>query len=131
MNRIFLLGDDGDISHKILSEINQIQSSLHREFEQEQKRQEQKISVILQNGARNRLELPVELRRAELTRSEILGRIGMIPLKAKGQRFSLEYINTPDFLRQINQISANDGNSILTIPCNKNEYAQFDLDGNN
>jgi hypothetical protein len=131
INRVFLLGDDGGLTNKILNEINTIKSSFHKEFEQEQKRQEQRISVILQNGARQRLELPVELRRAELTRAEILGRIGMIPMKAKGQRFSLEYLNTPEFLRQINQILASDSNSVLTIPCNESEYAQFDLGGSN
>jgi hypothetical protein len=129
INRLFLL-DDGDLSSKILHEISTIKILLHREFELEQKRQEQSVTVILQNGARQRLELPVELRRAELTRAEILGRIGMIPMKVKGQRFSLEYLSTPDFLRQINQIFASDSNSILTIPCNESEYDQFDLNGN-
>ncbi|MEA5568609.1 hypothetical protein [Anabaena sp. UHCC 0399] len=127
INRIFLLGDDSGLPNKILDEIRTIQSSLHKE-EQEKKRQEQKISVILQSGARQRLELPVELRRAELTRAEILGRIGMIPMKVNGQRFSLDYLNTPDFLRQINRILASDGDATLMIPCNDSEYAQFDLD---
>jgi hypothetical protein len=131
INRVFLLDDGGSLD-KVLDEISTIKSSLHRELELEQKRQEQKISVILQNGARQRLELPVELRRAELTRAEILGRIGMTPMKERGKRFSLEYLNTSDFLRQINQILASDNNSILTLPCNESEYAQFDLnDGSN
>ncbi|MEH2267549.1 MAG: hypothetical protein V7K68_03805 [Nostoc sp.] len=131
INRIFFLGEDSSLTNKILDEIATIKNSLHQEFEQDQKRQEQKIAVILQSGARQRLELPVELRRAELTRAEILGRIGMIPMKVKGQRFSLEYLNTPDFLRQINHILASDGNSILTIPCDESEYAQFDLNSIN
>jgi hypothetical protein len=129
INRLFLL-DDGDLSSKILDEISTIKSSLHREFEFEQKRQEQSVTVILQNGARQRLELSVELCRAELTRAEILGRIAMIPMRVKGQRFSLEYLSTPDFLRQINQVLASDSNSILTISCNESEYDQFDLNGN-
>jgi len=82
--------------------------------------------VVLQNGA-DRLELPVELRRAELTRSEVLGRIGMITMKSKGQRFSLEYLNQPDFLRQINTIAKTSEDGILTIPCKADELAQFDI----
>jgi hypothetical protein len=127
INRVFLLGDDGGLINERLDEINRIKSSLHKE----QKRQEQRISVMLQNSATQRLELSVELRRADLTRAEILGRIGMIPMEEEGKRFSLGYLNTPDFLRQINQILASDSNSVLTIPCNENEYAQFDLGGSN
>lgn len=131
INRIFLLGDDSnDNINKILNEIDKIKDLLHKEFEQEQKRQEQEISVILQSGAKS-LKLPVELRRAEFTRSEILGRIGMIPMKNSGQRFAIDYLNTPEFLRQINHILASDSNSILTIPCNEKEYDQFDLDRTN
>jgi hypothetical protein len=99
---------------------------LRREFEQEQQRQNRKVTVVLQSGA-DRLELPVELRRAELTRAEILGRLGMIPMKVKGQRFSLGYLYTSEFLRQINDILASSGDAILTIPCKEDEFAQFDI----
>ena len=103
---------------------------LHEEFKQEQARQNKKIMIILQNGA-DRLELPVELRRAEFTRAEILGRIGMIPMKVKGQRFALGYLNTPEFLRYINQIAATHDDAILTVPCKEDEFAQFDLGNRN
>ena len=99
---------------------------LRREYHREQHRQNKKVMVILQNGA-DRLELPVELRRAELTRAEILGRLGMIPMKERGTRFSLGYVHTPEFLRQVNHIMANDGDAILTIPCKEDEFEQFDI----
>jgi hypothetical protein len=54
----------------------------------------------------------------------------MIPLKAKGGRFSLRYTNTTEFLDQINQISAGEGDAILTIPCDESEMTQFDLNEN-
>jgi hypothetical protein len=62
-----------------------------------------------------------------VTRAEVLGRIGMIPMKQKGQRFSLKYLSKPDFLKQINQIAAGKGENVLTISCNKEELEQFDL----
>jgi hypothetical protein len=99
---------------------------VHQAYQREQQRQNKKVMVILQNGA-DRLELPVELRRAELTRAEILGRLGMIPMRQKGQRFSLGYVNTPEFLRQINQIMKSDGDAVLTIPCKEDEFEQFDI----
>lgn len=98
----------------------------HQELEHEKRRMNRRINVVLQNGA-ERLELPVQLRRAELTRSEVLGRIGMIPMNVKGQRFTLEYLNTPGFLEQVNQIVGNDGEGTLTIPCKGHELEQFDL----
>jgi hypothetical protein len=105
-------------------------SKLRQEYRREQDRQNRKVTVILQNGA-DRLELPMELRRAELTRAEILGRLGMIPMKERGRRFSLGYLNTPEFLSQINKIASNDGDDILTIPCKQDEFDQFDIDGSN
>ncbi len=94
---------------------------------QEQERQNRKVTVVLQHGA-NKLELPVELRRAELTRAEVLGRLGMLPMKNKGVRFALGYVNTPEFFRSVGQVAASSGDAILTIPCSADEFAQFDLD---
>ena len=71
----------------------------------------------------------MELRRAELTRSEVLGRIGMIPMKEKGRRFTLEYLNQPDFLRKINIIAKSSEDDILTVPCTAEELAQFNVKG--
>ena len=99
---------------------------IREELETERRRQGKRVKVILQCGA-DRLELPVELRRAELTRAEILGRIGMIPMKKKGERFSLGYLNTPEFLRQINLIIASHDDALLTIPCKEEEFEQFEL----
>jgi len=92
----------------------------------EQQRQNRKITVVLQHGA-DRLELPVELRRAELTRAEVLGRIGMLPMKTPGARFSLGYLNNPDFFRQISAIMVGTDDATLTIPCKQEEFEQFDL----
>lgn len=120
------MDEDHDTPNKILAEMAEVKSILRNELELEQKRQEQKITVTLNNGG-SRLELPVELRRAEFSRAEILGRIGMIPMKEKGKRFSLNYLNSPDFLRQINQILAGEKDAILIIPCDESEFTQFAL----
>ncbi len=93
--------------------------------------QNEKIAVVLCYGS-ERIELPVELRRAECTRAEILGRVGMIPMKEKGKRFSIGYCNTPDFLRAINTAAESEAEEggILSIPCNEEEFSQFDLPEN-
>jgi hypothetical protein len=99
---------------------------IRQEQQQEHQRQNEKVEVKLNHGGEE-LNLPIELRRADVTRAEVLGRIGMIPMKQKGQRFSLKYLSKPDFLKQINQIAAGKGENVLTISCNKEELEQFDL----
>ena len=92
--------------------------------------QNEKIAVVLCYGS-ERIELPVELRRAEFTRAEILGRVGMIPMKDKGKRFSIKHFNTPDFLRAINTVAESEAEgSIFSIPCDEEEFSQFDLPKN-
>jgi hypothetical protein len=92
----------------------------------ERHRKDKKIRVVLSYGG-DELELPVEIRRADFTRAEILGRLGMIPMKEKGQRFVLTHLNTPEFLRRINEIADGSEASTLSIPCTREEFKQFDL----
>ena len=105
---------------------------LQKELHREEKRQHQKVQVVLQHGAK-KVDLPVELHRDEVTRSEILGRIGMIPIKKEirpkeaGKRFSIASLNSPEFLKQINQIITGTEEGILTISCTEEEIEQFDL----
>lgn len=101
---------------------------VQQDLEREKQRLNKKVTVVLQCGDKT-IQLPLEMRRAELTRAEILGRIGMIPLKQapKQERFRLRHINTPEFFHQINQVAAGDGDGILVIPCTDDEINQFDL----
>ncbi len=101
---------------------------IRKEQQHEKERMSRRVTVKLQYGAQE-IELPVEMRRAEFTRAELLGRLGMIPLKNKGGRFSLGYLNKPDFLRRLNEIQTADGDTLLVIPCNEEEFAQFDVKG--
>ena len=91
---------------------------------QEVHRQNRKIQIVLQCG-NTKYELPVPLRRADFTRAEILGHLGMIPMKEPKERFSLSFLSTPEFARRINEISVGEGDSVLTIPCRDEEMEQF------
>jgi len=101
-------------------------SKIEQELQTEKARQSKKITVALHNGD-TKIDLPIELTRAELTRAEVLGRIGMIPMQESGKRFQLKYTNTSEFLKQIGNIMRNPEEDILTIPCNKDEIKQFNL----
>lgn len=100
---------------------------IKEELDKEKARQNKKVRIILQYGGSQAIELPVALRRAELARSEILGRLGMIPTK-DSKRFSLAYLNNPDFLQLIDQISEGTTEGTLVIPCTDEEIRQFDFD---
>ncbi|MFH1634014.1 MAG: hypothetical protein ABIG63_08375 [Chloroflexota bacterium] len=68
------------------------------------------------------------MRRAEVTRAEILGWVGMLPMMEKGKRFGIHYTNTAEFLDQINQIQKGEGNITFVIRCTQNELNQFDAE---
>jgi hypothetical protein len=107
---------------------------INKKLTQERQRLDKRIKVMLQYGSES-LELPMELRREEVSRAEILGRLGMIPMKVplkeeKQPRFSLKYTNKPEFLQQINDIKLSNGEHILTIPCSEDEFKQFDIEKN-
>ena len=99
---------------------------IRQELKRETERLNQYVTVKLVCCG-NDIELPVELLRGELTRAELLERLGMIPMKDKGHRFSLAYLNTPNFLHEINLIKLAEGNAVLIIPCDKDEFEQFDV----
>lgn len=93
----------------------------------EKERLNQRIPVVLKSTESNRsLELPVHFRREELTREELMGRIGMLPLKDGGWGFSLDYLRKPNFLEEINRISVSDIEETFIIYCTDNEIDQFD-----
>jgi hypothetical protein len=124
----FLLVDEGAES---LEEIRQSLEVLRADAERQQRRRDQQVKVLLQNGVRT-VELPVALSLAEFSRAEVLGRVGMIPMKKPGARFALAYFNTEPFLQQVAQIlSCDDTRSelLLTIPYDEAEIEQFAIAG--
>lgn len=99
---------------------------LQTRLREEEERINQRIMLILEHDEVT-IELPFEMRRVGLTRAEVLGLIGMIPMKIPGERFTLGYLSQPAFLQQINEIQQGSGNVVLTIPCTEAEIEQFDF----
>ena len=122
-----IIGILGGVVAAIFSILNWRQARrLRAEVEMERQRQARRIRVELTNGGR-RMPVPVEFKRSEFTRAEIQGRLGVIPMKKKGVRYSIEFLNTPEFLRRIEEIESGIGDSVLTIPITDEELAQFNL----
>lgn len=100
---------------------------LRDDIRREQARQEQPIQIRLrlQGEANRSIVLPITLKRRELTRAELLGRLGMIPMREPGKRFSLVHLSTPEFLAQIGEAQDATSAYIITIPCTSTEFEQF------
>lgn len=84
-----------------------------------------KIFLVVDGGNSLRVrELPLRLRRGDVTRAEVLGRIGMMPMREPGKRFSIRYLATPAFLDDLNAV-ADGKSSELEIRCSDEELGQF------
>lgn len=100
---------------------------LKTDIEKENKRMDVPIKIILYYGA-DSIELPIGIKRKDATRAEIMGRIGTIPMKKKQDRYKIEYFGTGSFITEIEEIYKDNSERDLKIPCNKEEFEQFDLD---
>ena len=83
------------------------------------------VKLRLESGERENA-LPLAIVRRDLSRAELLGRIGMLPMRQKGARFSLRTLGSPDFMGDLNQVIGG-RTSTLVIPCSEEEFDQFDF----
>ena len=89
-----------------------------------QRRALEHVEVQLRlEGEDSTVALPLEMLRKDISRAELLGRLGMA-LKNQGQRFSLKAMSTPVFMRSVNEV-VEGKTSTLVIPCTKEELDQF------
>jgi hypothetical protein len=110
----------------ILAAIFSIKTNV--ELKHEKLRLNGKIQVQLKQGD-NIYNLPTIIQRAELSRAEVLGRLGMIPMKAgsKQPRFSIDAVSSTLFVQEIDKIKNGTGDATLIILCTQNEFKQFEL----
>jgi uncharacterized membrane protein len=117
--------------------------NIEKFLEEQKERENEKVQIILTDG-KLEYELKPSLRRREVIRNEIQGRLGTIPLKDKKERsYRVAYLNNSEFFEQIDVIqngSNKNGNSKLVIKCNIgkdaagnvfDEFNQFEIADNN
>lgn len=100
---------------------------ISKDTKAEKERLNQEVFVVLHAGEEDKIVIPFSLRRGEITRSEILGLIGMLPM-AQGkerERFKNQFLSTARFRQVMSAIQDADGKSQLLIQCSKNEVYQF------
>jgi len=98
-------------------------------YKKEKIRLNKAIDIIIRNESdKKKIVAPFKLRRKDLTRSEILGVIGMIPLKEhlKNQRFShIEYLQTGTFWIDVEKVKDSEIENKIIIQCSQIEFDQF------
>jgi len=99
---------------------------MRHETNLELERLNQKVKLRLKS-ATYFIDLPGEMRREELTRSEVLGWIGMLPMtvEKERERYRLAFTNSAEFFDRMNAIQAGSGDMVFEIPCTEDEIDQF------
>ncbi len=98
---------------------------------QEKKRLNQEVFICLNNIEKDKsIAIPFALRRREITRSEVLGLIGMLPMKRelKGSRYEISYLSTSMFREELSRVQDSISSDTLCIECTQSELEQFDMD---
>ncbi len=102
-------------------------SKINRKQKLEQERLNKEVKITLKSDNGDYFSLPVDMRRKELTRAELLGYIGMLPTK-DNSRFRINYLSTQLFFQDLSKAQLANSNYEISIPCTQQEYDQFDFD---
>jgi hypothetical protein len=73
------------------------------------------------------ITLQGQIRRKNLTRAEVQGLLGILPMKAKGQRYQLQALNQAAFFDKLEDAQINGKVHELIVECTPEELGQFDL----
>lgn len=78
---------------------------------------EANVTIILQG----------QIRRKNLTRAEVQGLLGILPMLEKGKRYELQDLNRKSFFDQLEDVQVNYSATQLVVKCTLDELKQFDL----
>jgi hypothetical protein len=99
-----------------------------KDLARERQRLAQGVTVVLKCEELDvRVELPA-ISRGDLTRAELLGLIGMIPLKNPTERFAIAYTSSTKFFSALKTAKQSDGAASLEVSCEQEEIERFNLD---
>lgn len=104
-----------------LEELSQLNQKQEKQAQKEDKRLNDEISVTLVNDYDNTIELPVPIKRKDLTRAELMGRISMMK---PGKRLNLDVIKAKRFLERIDEVATGTEKN-FEIPISNEDYKQF------
>jgi hypothetical protein len=115
---------------------NLVEQQLNKQREQEREIAQKPITIRLKNRDNQAFwDVPLELRRGEFSRAELLGRMGTIPLttlmadgnnRPKGARYEIKSTGTKNFYQKLNKVAADESINEIVIECSPDEFNQFD-----
>ncbi|PWQ99321.1 hypothetical protein [Leucothrix arctica] len=70
--------------------------------------------------------LPCKIRRKNLTRAELQGLLGMLPMNEKGKRYELDGLNHVDFFSSLEKAQVSRDIYEVNILCTNDDLMQFD-----
>jgi hypothetical protein len=97
---------------------------LRRETNNQREKDNQQICVKLRSQTQEYV-FALEMRRGGLSRAEIQGLIGTLPINTESRRYEIKYLNSRDFSDQIARIREQEESFEFIIPCSDTELAQF------
>ena len=83
------------------------------------------VHLCIDEEGTPQVRLPIYMRRRDVSRAEILGRLGMLPMATPGKRFTFKYLSTPEFDEAVNAVAEGKRNLIL-LHSTREEADQFD-----
>lgn len=101
-------------------------------LQRKEKFNEQRIKIQLKMP-QLLVELPYAIERKYLTRSELQGLLGILPIKEGNgrkatDRYQLSFLNTPAFFANLKSAQDDKDTTFVEIICKEDELQQFDLD---
>ena len=72
--------------------------------------------------------LPGKIRRKNLTRAELQGLLGMLPMQKAGSRYQLDVLNDPVFFARLEQAQVDRDIKEVEIVCEPSDLEQFNRD---
>jgi len=101
-------------------------------LQRKEKFSEQRIKIQLKMP-QLLVELPYAIERKYLTRSELQGLLGILPIKEGNgrkatDRYQLSFLNTPAFFANLKSAQGDKDTTFVEIICQEDELQQFDLD---
>ncbi len=101
---------------------------------QESNRMNKVVRVVLgtKDGKKSHT-VPVELRRSQLTRAEVLGLLGLIPLtpsakKRQNGKFEIESTSKNEFFLELKKVFDGKEDAVLYVICTEKETKQFAIE---
>lgn len=105
-----------------------VSTAIYFKMKIDERKQNEKVDIklVLQDGSYE-VSIPLPMLRKDISRAEVLGRLGMIPLVDKSKKFySIAYMANPALIENIINCQLGKDDTI-PIMCTKEEIEQFNF----